>query len=59
MEEKAMIKPNIINGFDFPLSFFTDIPLDEDSFLSLSLLRRFEKGLFTSKKIYITINSLI
>ena len=54
-----MIKPNIINGFDFSLSFFTDIPLDEDSFLSLSLLRRFEKGLFTSKKIYITINSLI
>jgi len=40
--------PNIINGFDFSLSFLTFIS-DEDTFLSLSLLIRFEKGLFTLK----------
>lgn len=41
--------PNIINGFDFSFSFFTGNFLDKDVFLSLSLLIRFEKGLFTFK----------
>ena len=43
------MKPNIINGFDFSLIISSDFFLDKDIFLFLSLLRRFEKGLFTTK----------
>mgnify|MGYP007000265989 CR=1 len=50
IEENAIIKPNIINGADFSLSFFTEIFLDKDWFFSL--LIKFEKSLFTLK-IYI------
>ena len=46
MEERETINPNIINGIDLLLSFFTEILLD---FKFLSLLIRFEKGLFTLK----------
>ena len=41
IEDSETIVPNIINGFDFSLSFF----LDKDLFLSL--LTIFEKGFFT------------
>ena len=47
IDDNEIIKPNIINGFDFSLTFFTLILLDEDAFLSL--FKRFEKGLFTLK----------
>ena len=43
------MKPNIINGFDFSVTFLLEILVDEDGFLYLSLLRRFEKSLLTSK----------
>ena len=41
------MKPNIINGFDFSVTFFSGKLEDEESFSSF--LRRFEKGLFTLK----------
>ena len=47
IEDSETIVPNIINGFDFSLSFFLGILLDKDEFLSLLII--FEKGLFTSK----------
>ena len=49
IEDSETIIPNIINGFDFSLSFFFKKGLDKDVFLSLSLLIREEKGLFTLK----------
>ena len=44
------IKPNIINGFDFSLTFLEWILVDEDegTFFPLYLSIRFEKGLFTT-----------
>ena len=47
MYDNEIIKPIIINGFDFSLTFLLGIFADEDVFLSLSLLRRFEKILLT------------
>mgnify|MGYP001177751760 CR=1 FL=1 len=44
-----MIKPNIINGLDFSLTFCSRIFLDEDNFLSSFILKRLEKGLLTTK----------
>ena len=49
IDENEIIKPIIINGFDFSVTFLSEILVDEDVFLSLSLLIRFEKGLFTLK----------
>ena len=49
IEDKESIDPNTINDFDFSLLFFSGFILDENSFLSLSFLIRFEKGLFTLK----------
>ena len=49
MEDSEIIIPNIINGFDFSLSFFSENFLNKDLSLSLSLLIRFENGLFTLK----------
>ena len=40
-----MIKPNIINGLDFSLTFSSRIFLDEDNFLSSFILNRLRKGL--------------
>jgi len=50
IEDNEIIKPNIINGFDFSLTFSLGIFLEKDIFLSLSLslLMRFEKGLLTT-----------
>ena len=36
-------------GFDFPITFLTGTFEDKGRFLSLSLFRRFEKGLLTLK----------
>ena len=47
MEDSEIIIPNIINGFDFSLSFFLEILLDKDVFVSLLII--FEKGFFTLK----------
>lgn len=47
MEDKETIKPNIINGFDFSLPFCIGSFFIKTLFLSL--LIRFEKGLFTLK----------
>ena len=44
-----MIKPNIINGFDFSLTLSLRMFLDEDNFLSSFILKRLEKGLLTTK----------
>ena len=44
-----MIKPNIINGLDFSLTFCSRFFLDEDNFLSSFILKRLEKGLLTTK----------
>ena len=52
MEDKETIEPNIINGFDFSLRFFSWSLLFKISFLYLSLLISFEKGLFTLKFLY-------
>ena len=49
MDDNEIIKPNIIIGFDFSLTFLRGTLLDEDEFLSLSFLRRFEKILLTLK----------
>ncbi len=49
IDNNEIIKPNIINGFDLSLSCLTGILVDKEEFLSLSLLRRFEKSLFTLK----------
>ena len=49
IDDNEIIKPNIINGLDFSLTCLTGIFLDKDKFLSLSLLRRFEKSLLTLK----------
>ena len=49
IDDNEIIKPKIINGFDFSLNFLTGIFIDEDVFLSLSLLRSFEKSLLTLK----------
>ena len=51
MDDNEIIKPIIINGFDFSLTFLLGIFADEDVFLSLSLslLRRFENSLLTLK----------
>ena len=46
MEDSETIVPNIINVFDFSLSFLL-ILLDKDIFLSLLII--FEKGFFTLK----------
>ena len=43
--------PNIIKGVDFSLSFCSGNFLDKGLFVSLFLLLRFEKGLFTLKKL--------
>tara|TARA_B100000945_G_scaffold270723_1_gene232145 strand:- start:316 stop:486 length:171 start_codon:yes stop_codon:yes gene_type:complete len=48
IEDNEIIKPNIINGFDFSLTFSLGMFLEKDIFLSLFLLIRFEKGLFTT-----------
>tara|TARA_B100000941_G_scaffold217629_1_gene160464 strand:+ start:366 stop:554 length:189 start_codon:yes stop_codon:yes gene_type:complete len=50
IEDNEIIKPNIINGFDFSLTFSFGIFLEKDIFLSLSLslLIRFEKALLTT-----------
>ncbi len=47
IEDSEIIVPNIINGFDFSLSFFLGVLLDKDVFLSLLII--FEKGFFTLK----------
>ena len=47
MEDSETIVPNIINVFDFSLSFLLVILLDKDIFLSLLII--FEKGFFTLK----------
>ena len=47
IDDSETIIPNIINGFDFSLSFFLGDFLDKDVFLSL--LTIFEKGFFTFK----------
>ena len=49
IDDKEIIKPNIINGFDFSLTFLEGILIDEDTFLPLLLFKRFEKSLFTLK----------
>ncbi len=43
------MKPDIINSFDFLGTCLAEILIDEDEFISLSLLRRFEKNLLTLK----------
>ena len=50
MEDSEIIDPNIINDFDFSLSFFLSNLLGKDVFLSLLII--FENGFFTSKKIF-------
>ena len=50
IDDNEIIKPNIIIGLDFSLSFLTGTLLDKDKFLSLFLLRRFEKSLLTLNK---------
>ena len=54
IEDNEIIKPIIINGFDFSLSFLTEILEGKELFLSLSLslLRIFEKILLTLKDIF-------
>ena len=49
IDDNDTIKPNIIIGLDFSLTFLAGILIDKDLFLSLSLLRRFEKSLLTLK----------
>ena len=49
IDDNEIINPNIIIGFDFKLTWFLRLLIDEDVFLSLSLLRRFEKNLLTLK----------
>ena len=49
IEDIEIKNPKIINGFDFSVDFFIGKFVDEDKFLSLSLAKRFEKGLFTLK----------
>ena len=57
IEDIEIIKPNIIKGFDLSLTLSTEGVLDKDKFLlSLYLLRRFEKGLFTTEHIKKFIN---
>ena len=58
IDDNEIKKPNIINGFDFSLTFLTGIFTD-DEFLSLFLLRRFENNLLTLKnKLLLLIKSL-
>ena len=47
MEDSEIKVPNIINGFDFLLSFFIGDFLDKEVLLSLLII--FEKGFFTLK----------
>ena len=47
IDDNEIIKPIIIKGLDWVVTFFTGTFLDEDSFLSF--LIRFEKSLFTLK----------
>ena len=49
IDDNEIMKPNIINGFDFSLTCLTGILLDKVKFSSLFLLRRFEKSLLTLK----------
>tara|TARA_S200000501_G_scaffold376358_2_gene431079 strand:+ start:512 stop:694 length:183 start_codon:yes stop_codon:yes gene_type:complete len=53
IDDNEIIKPKIINGFDFSVTFLKGVLVDKDVFLSLSLslLRRFEKSLLTLKQI--------
>ncbi len=46
MEVNEMIKPNIINGIDLPLSSCLGLIFDE-KFKSFFLYKRLEKGLIT------------
>ena len=49
LTKNEIIKPKIIIGLDFSLSFLSVKFLDEDKFLPLPLLIRFEKSLLTLK----------
>ena len=49
IDDNEIIKPKIIIGLDFSLSFLSVKFLDEDKFLPLPLLIRFEKSLLTLK----------
>lgn len=47
IEVIEIIKPKIINGFDFSLTLASEGFIEEDNLRSLFLLRRFENGLIT------------
>ena len=49
IDDNEIKKPNIINGFDLSLTFLEGTLVDKDTFLALSLFRRFEKNLLTLK----------
>ena len=49
IDDSEIIKPDIIKGFDFSLTFLLETSSFKDSFLSLFLLRRFENNLLTLK----------
>ena len=49
IDDSEIIKPDIIKGFDFSLTFLLETSSFKDSFLSLFLLRRFENNFLTLK----------
>ena len=51
-----IIKPNVINDLDGLLTLSSGIFLSEDNFFSFFILKRFEKGLLTTKFINLFLN---
>ena len=49
IDDNEIIKPNIINGFDFSFTCLMGTFIDEAVLLSLSLIRSLEKSFLTLK----------